>query len=420
MVYGNDKHLARAEVLLLQHRLRDAEKEVRQALQTDPQNHTALAMMGRICVDDRRAAEGIPFIEQALGLCPEEDYYLYLRAFAMYHLNRYAEAERDVLQATALNPWNAGYFALHAFILLETRRFAEALNKANEGLAVDSEDINCLNAQTNALVKLNRLNEAEVTIKNTLRTDPENNMVHLNAGFSYLEKGRHRDAAYHFREALRLNPASTSARDGLKDALRSQIPPYRWMLQYSYWLQNKGRNMRVAFLIGIYLGFRLLLSLADYVPKWLGVIFVVLFVLYVVAALLSWVLKPVSNLFLSLHPEGRYALTREERLSSMLVGGAIAAGLLTAMVYTAWPVKNDTTVLLLLAAGVLASLAIPLSYLQFPLRQYNGSFKQWAGYLAVCLGITGLLLLPFYGAVFVFAAYLPIWVIGTWVAAFSK
>ncbi|MCU0375374.1 MAG: tetratricopeptide repeat protein [Chitinophagaceae bacterium] len=420
MVQGNDRHLARAEVLIQQGRLRDAEKEVRQALQTDPQSDKALAMLGRVYIDGKRPNEGIPLISQAIGLCPDEDYYLYLRAFGYYQLNLHAAAEQDVMQAIALNPWNAGYFALHAFILLETRRFSEALSKANEGLMVDAEDINCLNAQSTALVKLNRLNDAEATIKHTLRTDPENNMVHLNAGYSYLEKGRHRDAAHHFRQTLRLNPGSEAAREGLKDALRSKIPPYRWMLQYSYWLQNKGHNMRVAFVIGIYIGFRVLLSLSDYVPKWLGVIFVVLFVLYVIAALLSWVLKPVSNLFLSLHPEGRYALTREERLSSLLVGGALAAGLLTAITYAAWPAKNDTTILILLAAGVLASMAIPLSYLQFPLRQYQRSYKQWAGYLAVLLGIGGLLLLPFYGATFVFAAYLPVWVIGTWVATFSR
>lgn len=163
MLYENDKHLARAEVLLLQHRLSVAEKEVRQALHIDPQNHTALAMLCRICVDDSRPAEGLPFIEQALGLCPDEDYYIYLKAFALYCLNRYTEAEREVLQATALNPWNAGYFALHAFILLETRRFTEALNKANEGLAINPEDINCLNAQSNALVKLNRLKELRLS-----------------------------------------------------------------------------------------------------------------------------------------------------------------------------------------------------------------------------------------------------------------
>lgn len=420
MVQENDKHLARAEVLIQQGRLRDAEKEVRQALHADPQSHKALATLGRVYIDGKRPAEGIPLISQAIGLCPDEDYYLYLRAFGYYQLNLHTAAEQDVMQAIALNPWNAGYFALHAFILVETRRFSEALAKANEGLMVDAADINCLNAQSIALVKLNRLQDAEANIKFTLHTAPDNDAVHLNAGYSYLEKGRHRDAAHHFRETLRLNPGSEAAREGLKDALRSKIAPYRWMLQYSFWLQNKGRNMQIAFLIGIYIGFRLLFSLADYVPKWLGVIFVVLFVLYVVAALLSWVLKPVANLFLSVHPEGRYALTPAERTSSLLVGGAIAAGLLTALVYAAWPVKNDQTVLILLAAGVLASMAIPLSYIQFPLRQYLGSYKQWAGYLAVLLGITGLMLLPAYGGTFVFTAYLPVWVIGTWVAAFAR
>jgi Tfp pilus assembly protein PilF len=71
-------------------------------------------------------------------------------------------------------------------------------------------------------------------MQTALSQDPDNEMTHATFGWNLLEKGRHKEATKHFLEALRIEPDYSSARSGLKEALKSKVPPYRWLLQYSF------------------------------------------------------------------------------------------------------------------------------------------------------------------------------------------
>jgi Flp pilus assembly protein TadD len=387
----------------------------------EPENDEALSLLARIKMDTGKPAEALTLIEKALSLDPEEDYYLYLKSFAFYHLNRLEEATKAVNEAIAFNPWQPGYYSLYSFILIQNRHFDLALQKANEGLAIDAEDVNCLNARTQALIKLNRSSEAFETIQNTLAADPENDYSHTNAGFSFLEKGKHKQAAGHFREALRINPANMHARDGMKEALRSKIAPYRWLLQYEYWLQNKGKNMRVIFVLGLFFGIRFLLAAATSVPKPLAILIYIIFGLYLLMVIVSWLIKPIANLFLTFHPEGKYAVTESEKIISYTVISSLLAGIVCFVVYSLTPDDDGKWIM---TGFLFASLALPFSYIRYPLSNFSKSTKQWIGLSTIFLGvlaITGTAIMPLlgFGAAMV-VIYGPVWVIGTWVAAFSK
>jgi tetratricopeptide (TPR) repeat protein len=421
MATSPDVYLDRGRLLLEQHRYTDAEKELKQALAMEPENDEALSLLARIKMDTGKPAEALTLIEKALSLDPEEDYYLYLKSFAFYHLNRLEEATKAVNEAIAFNPWQPGYYSLYSFILIQNRHFDLALQKANEGLAIDAEDVNCLNARTQALIKLNRSSEAFETIQNTLAADPENDYSHTNAGFSFLEKGKHKQAAGHFREALRINPANMHARDGMKEALRSKIAPYRWLLQYEYWLQNKGKNMRVIFVLGLFFGIRFLLAAATSVPKPLAILIYIIFGLYLLMVIVSWLIKPIANLFLTFHPEGKYAVTESEKIISYTVISSLLAGIVCFVVYSLTPDDDGKWIM---TGFLFASLALPFSYIRYPLSNFSKSTKQWIGLSTIFLGvlaITGTAIMPLlgFGAAMV-VIYGPVWVIGTWVAAFSK
>lgn len=424
MAITPDVYLDRGRLLLEQHRYNDAEKELKQALALEPENDEALSLLARIKMDTGKAAEALILIEQALSLDPEEDYYLYLKSFAYYHLNRLEEATTAVNEAISLNPWQPGYFSLYAFILIQNRHFELALEKANHGLAIDAEDINCLNARTQALIKLNRSSEAFETIENTLAADPENDYSHTNAGFSFLEKGKHKQAASHFREALRINPANMHARDGMKEALRSKIAPYRWLLQYEYWLQNKGKNMRIIFILGLFFGIRFLLVAATAAPKPLAILIYIIFGIYLLMVIVSWLIKPIANLFLAFHPEGKYAVTESEKIVSYTVISSLLLGITCLLVYTFLPEGSKTAGQWAMTGFLFASLALPFSYIRYPLGEYKKSTKQWIGLLTIVLGalaIAGSSITPLLGlGAAMLIIYGPVWVIGTWVAAFSK
>ncbi len=414
-------HIERGKLLLEQGRYPDAEKELKKALSSDPENDEALSLLGRLNLDKGQDNEALKLIEEALMLSPNEDYYHYLKAFALYKLGNYKKATVWVSQALALDNRNPGYFALFALILMEERKFTEALEMAENGLAIDPENITCLNVRTQALIKLGRTGEAIETIQATLAADPENDYSHTNAGFSYLEKGKHNQAASHFREALRLNPANMNARDGLKEALKSKIPPYRWLLQYDYWLNNKGKGARIFFILGIYFGIRLLAGMAEKMPKPVTMLIYLVFGLYVLMVIISWLIKPLGNLFLSLHPEGKYAVTPNEKMNAYTVFGALVLGLAMLLLSLLLPNEGKK---LLMAGIVMASMSIPLGMLRYPLKQFTSFTKQWVGLICAGMGLLAVmgLLVPWLGTMGIgtMLLYGILLVAGTWVAAFSK
>lgn len=418
--------LNRAQMLLVQGRPRDAERSVTEALGQDPENHFALSLLARCKYELRQPQEGISAITHALQLQPDEDYYHYLLAFGYYQQSANQAAQRHLQKAISLNPYAADYFGLLALIQIEEKDFTSALENANEGLAVHAGNITCLNARSTALNKLKRIDDAIETMETALREDPENDFTHNTIGWNLLEKGRHRDAARHFREALRLNPGMESARMGLKEALKSRIAPYRWLLQYSFWISNKGKNARWAIPIGVFLAVRLLAGAFEAAGqegsawKYLAMIILLLYLLLVAT---SWIINPLANFFLLFHSDGKYALTHKEKWNATLFMGAVAVGLAVTITGACLPAtRSDRSDLLLMGGFVIMSLALPLGHMQYPWRLKKNSFSQWLAMLLIPLGVvTAVASISGLQATTVLSViYLPVFIIYMWVSAFSR
>jgi len=414
-------HLQKARLLLEQNRYEDASKELKNALALDPANSETLGLMAKLQLDTNHPTEALELLDQALSLDPEEEYYLYLKSFAYYKKDALEIAAQNIGQALAMNPYHAGYFALYAFILIRQRNYAGALEKADAGLRIDAADIGCLNARSQALNKLNRTQDAIETMQDTLGVDPENDFSHTTVGFNYLEKGKHEQAAHHFREALRINPGNISAREGMKEALKSKIAPYRWLLQYEYWLQSKGKNTALISIIGLFILYRLALYAATHFPKPWNYLMWIPVALYLVFVLISWLITPLANFFLLYHPEGRYALNDREKKVSQLVVGLLATALvvfLPSLIFAEQPALQEK---LEMGALLLATLCLPAQKLYFPLfsRHHTWSHR-------INLGLFGVAILAFVVLIFhlplgsiLITGYLLLWLASTWFTAFN-
>ena len=227
--------LEQAQLLLDQGRSKDAEAKIKQALEQDPNNDFALSLLARCYFNSKQYEEGIKTIQRAISLDPEESFYFYLLGYGHYQRDRHFEAIENLKKAIRLHPYNAEYYGLLAFVLVSEKHFEAGLASANEGLAIEAENITCLNARAMALNKLKRTDDAIATMENALAQDPDNEFTHTTVGWNLLERGNHNEAAKHFREALRIDPMRQNAKSGLKEALKSKIPPYKWLLQYSFW-----------------------------------------------------------------------------------------------------------------------------------------------------------------------------------------
>lgn len=415
-----DVLIGRAELLLSQGRPAEAIKQLTEVLRQEPQNTHALGLMARARFDQKNFEAGIELANRAVSIEPNESYFHYLLAFGYYLQDKNADSQSAIYRAIQLNPYQAEYFGLWSLLLLEKNQFEQALARANEGLALDAESISCLNARATALNKLKRTDDAIDTMRTALDQDPENYFTHTTVGWNLLEKGKQKEATKHFREALRLNPNAEAARAGLKQSLKSNIPPYKWLLQYSFWINNKGKQARWIIPIGIYIGVRVVGALSKNAPPAVAMIGTVLVGLYILIALASWFLNPLANIFLFFHKDGKHALSTNEKWNAVLTTSALVTGI-TLLATGFFNGQQFEDSILMLSGLVLVAMAMPLSLLEVPLRLRHAPKMQ---YYIMALVALGLICLGFIltGNVndILFALFLFGVVAFTWIIPFSR
>lgn len=415
---SDHQYIERARLLLNQKRYKDAETQAGMVLQADPENTDALQIIGHCRLDNKKYEEAITLFQQCLGKEPDDDYAHYLLAFAYYHKDNHDLALKYIEQAIALFPYNAGYFSLLSNIQYSERKYADALYAANKGLEINSEDTGCLNARSAALFRLNKKEEAYQTIHEALQVNPENAYTHINYGWHFLEKGHHKKAHEHFKEALRLNPNNESARQGYKASLKARLPFYRWILQYSLWVNRQSKAVRIFMIFGIWILVRAIAAFSDSSNVWLryfagGIVF-----LYLAFVFLSWLGDSLANLYLLATPHGKYALSKSEKWSARLVGISLLLGITQII---AGIILQQTTTLVF-AGAILASMSIPLSSTDFPVRLFKGSGRQVTLHLLLLLGsISVLCFLLYPPAALLFAAIYAMFFLGfMWTGSFKS
>ncbi len=250
----------------------------------------------------------------------------------MLAMRKYNEAEENLRQAISLDPADADYHAVLAAVKLQRKNYQEALDLANHALELEPANLNALNIRSSALVKLDKKDEAFATIEGALRENPNNAHTHANYGWGQLEKGSPKKALEHFREALKNDPDSPMAQAGMQEALKARYLPYRWFLKYAFWIGNMSAKYQWFIIIGFYLLARGLGEIADSNPALAPFIYPIMIV-YSLMAFSTWVIGPISNLFLRLNPYGKHLLDKNEMRASTLVGLLVAGSLLALVAF---------------------------------------------------------------------------------------
>lgn len=337
--------LERATQLVAQNRFKDAENSLREVLTQNPSNIEALSLMAVCHSGQDNHAEAIKLIRQAIAMEPDNDRLLYLHAVFSLRNDSFSESEKFIKNAIDFNPTQPEYFGLLASIKMQKKDWSSALELANKGLALDPDNLTCLNTRSTALFKLDKKDEAYSTIREALEQDPENDSTHANIGWSLLEQNDHKKALQHFSEALRLNPENAYAKAGLVEGLKARYWFYRIFLKYAFWVGNMKGKGQWMLIIGMYVGVRILTSVGESNPGWSFLINPIIYT-YFIFALSTWLIEPLSNLFLRLNVYGRFALSQEEIKSSNFVGVFLVIGLLGGLMFLLTDISQFSLVLL--------------------------------------------------------------------------
>ena len=327
-----NSQLERADFLLEHGKLDDAEKSVKLHLSEFPNDAYGISIFSRITNAKGDNLKALSIIESAIGIQPDESYYHYLRSLYLYHLEKDVEAEDAIKNSIRLSPNIADYFGLLATIKIYQKKYEEALDSVNEGLSHDPENVFCLNTKSTAQINLGQEEEASKTVKGALNEDPEDSYTHTNYGWGLLQSGNITKALYHFKEALRLDPSNENARSGMIEALKAKYWFYRKFLKYQFWMQKKSSKFQWGFIIGIYILSKALSSIAKSNPELSNWVYPIYYTL-ILAAFSTWVMDPVSNLFLRINKFGRYALNETETKISNFVGAAASLCIIGTLSY---------------------------------------------------------------------------------------
>lgn len=376
---SEDNRLTRIRILFQQSKFAEAEKVLKEMLAGDPYNTHFLALLAEVKLKLEKYDEAEQIIGNAIGMAPDIADLFYISSRINIQKDNYTEAEKNIAQAIALDPYDADYFAFSANIKLARKKYNEALELADQALEIDPENLLGLNTRSTALNKLNRSQESFATIEGALRGDPNNAYTHANYGWGLLEKGDHKKALEHFKESLKSNPNYTYAQAGMLQALKASNPVYRMFLKYAFWMGNLTAKYQWAVLIGFFLGFRALRALANTNPALQPYLTPLIFALAIIA-FSTWIITPVSNLFLRFNKYGQLLLSKKEKLSSGFVALSLLLFLAGVGLYFA---LSDERYLVVAVFGF--AMMVPLSVMFSPSK-----YKHAVLWYTIALAVVGL------------------------------
>ncbi|MBX2828954.1 MAG: hypothetical protein KTR22_12385 [Flavobacteriaceae bacterium] len=350
-------------------------------------------------------------VEGLLSESPDDPDVFFLRSRIAYSEDRNKDAMSDIDEAINFNPYNADYFGLKASIFLQMKKYEEGLRYANEGLHIEPTNRFCLNIRAQLLTKLEKIPEADQTIEDILQDNPQDVYSHANVGWVELEKNNIDKALTHFKEALSIDPNFEYAREGMSTALKAKNFVYRLYLKYAFWISKKSSGNQWAFIIGIYLIYRF--SYKFLTAAGLSYLAIPLVIAYLLVALGSWMMEPLSNCILSFNRYGRYLLNKDEKLSGYTFGALVLLGLISILLFYSLQIEYF---LPLSVAAFAALIPLPRAFIQYSSSGRNLGFI--TGILILGVGSAGFLVFESAYAVG-FAAFI-IMVIYTWVSNLFK
>ncbi len=376
-------YIERAKILYQQNRHSDAERELRQALASDPDNYEAHLLLVFVYSSLGRKNDALSSAERAVALVPDWSYAWYALSYAHWQVDKKRNTDKAmeaINTALRMEPSHADYHYLKGEILFSVSEWEQALEHANTSLRIDSENLGALNLRARCEVKLNRATDANNTLDWAIRKNPENSTSHANKGWALIEKDQYDEALTHFKEALRLNPNDEWAKEGLKNAIKGKNILYRGILKYFLWMSKLSERNQWIFIIGAYFAYMLVRRLADAYPE-LAPLTMPLIVLYVLFVFSSWIAIPLSNFFLRFHPLGKFALDKRELQGSSLIGILLVLALLFGIGYLI--TRLD---ILSLLAGFFGLMMLPVGG-TYNLYRHEKAFKSLGIYTLILAGI---------------------------------
>ncbi len=320
-------HFARGRLLQNQHRLPDAIRSYRQALELDPDHQPSYLMLALCWMADPAAvAQAQDAARRAVALEPEDAFARAVLALALNAGAREGQtaairaALQEAVEATGLDPDSAFAHAVTGRLHLRLRELPEAEAEARRALALDTENTMAAEVLSAALLLQRKDDDHKGLIDYQLQRDPDDDSAHTSAGWQAVMEGDHQRANRHFLEALRLSPLNESARMGLVESYRARSWIYRLQLRFAHFMNQFTEGRQNAIMLGGFVTYKILSASLEKVSPLLTSLVIGAWLLF---ALWSHLARGLSSFFILLDRFARQALRRREFWEGLVVGSLI-------------------------------------------------------------------------------------------------
>lgn len=379
-----DSMIQKGLILLKQNRYNEAAQIFQDILGQNPHNPYALNLLATCQYHlPGQRSKALETIQQALHLEPDDPSHYEMQALILTDLDRHNQAMQAIQKALGLDPDSCFGHAVRSYIFIKQEQWPHAEQAARKALSLNADDLFAGNLLATALRMQNKLDESQTLIFDTLAKEPEDALSHSNCGWVYLQRKDYSKALVHFREALRLDPMLETARIGMLETFKSKSLFYRFYLNYSFFMAQQTKAVRILIIMSLLVVFRLLRNWLRFSFEGrLAPLAIVVGLLYLFFFFWTWLSGGLGNFIILNDRFARYALNREEKLEAVLVGGSVVLGIVIlafAFVVTVNP--------LLILGGTLILAAIPWTCI---FNNQNKTGRIFYGSLAILFWILGL------------------------------
>ncbi|MDO7846607.1 tetratricopeptide repeat protein [Hymenobacter sp. M29] len=253
-----------------------AEELTRRELARNPRSAVALTVLSMVLSEQKRYPEAEAAARSAIAVRPLYGEAYYLLAVCLINQKRATEAGAAINTALELDASDPKFYALRAQMELVWHYPAQARATAEVGLRWNPTNLDCLYQLLRALRQLEDNARAEATARTIVGLNPNHWRAHLALGELLLLREDYRPAEEHFRTALRLEPSSQDAKNGLAITWKQH-----------YWLPRQMEKLDTPLIkTGEWLEARL--GKAGYVLLFIGVVMVCSLLFLPLGLLYGW------------------------------------------------------------------------------------------------------------------------------------
>ena len=390
----------KVDLLLKQNRAKEAITLLRNHLALHPDDIKSQLQLALALYLNHELRESREMAETLLAEHPMEFGIVNLLAELDISEEKLDDAEKKGKYLLDLDPENPHFHLLMARIKEGQRYYDTALRHLNKALELDPGHVDALNFKAVIASRIGDKVEVTESINELLSLDPENPTSIANHGLQLLQQGKVKDALVRFEEALSLQPSNPLARHGMQEALKSKFWIYRMFFSYKQFISKLSGNQAWLFIIGTYIGYRLLAKAAENAEGLLKTLLTILVIAIAATFLLSWVINPLMNLFLWTNKYGQILLDKEAKTMSKFTGISLLLSLI--FIATYFILGN---VGFLVAGAFFAGMMIPAGTFLLPTTEEKQKKLRTFALIILGLGVSGLILpaeagnLLFWGAI---------------------